>query len=222
MATHTLTLHPSEKELTLNILCFHTAASNIAIFDDAATTLGRDNSPLNHLVMPSLLAEAERSGGMTAELRCRIAQLIKAMLPQFDAVLITCSTLGSVADDFSVQDRVMRTDGMLAAALQRHTGPTVALCAAESTLAATRALFCQPGSQTEVALVEDAWAAFKAGDTTRYFALIAAAAEQAYQQGAVAVALAQSSMTPVAQNFPAPRQPLTGPHLALQACYDLR
>jgi len=172
--------------------------------------------------MPALLAEAERSGGMTAELRCRIANLINAQLPQFDAVLITCSTLGPVADDFSVQDRVMRTDGMLAKALQRQSGPTVALCAAESTLAATRALFCQPDSQVEVALVEGAWAAFKAGDTTRYFALIAAAAEQAYQQGAVAVALAQSSMTPAAQQFPETQRPLTGPHLALQACYDLK
>jgi len=168
--------------------------------------------------MPALLAEAERSGGMTAELRCRIANLINALLPQFDAILITCSTLGPVADDFSVQDRVMRTDGMLAKALQRQSGPTVTLCAAESTLA----LFCQPDSQVEVALVEGAWAAFKAGDTTRYFALIAAAAEQAYQQGAVAVALAQSSMTPAAQQFPETQRPLTGPHLALQACYDLR
>ena len=116
----------------------------------------------------------------------------------------------------------MRTDGMLAEALQRQAGRTVALCAAESTLAATRALFSQPGSQVEVVLVEGAWAAFKAGETTRYFALIAAAAEQAYQQGAVTVALAQSSMTPVAQQFPDTKRPLTGPHLALQACYELR
>lgn len=172
--------------------------------------------------MPALLAEAERSGRMTAALRLRIAQMIKALLPQFDAVLITCSTLGPVADDFSVPERVMRTDGMLAEALQGQPGPTVALCAAESTLAATRALFCQPGSQVEVALVEGAWVAFKAGDTTGYFALIRAAAEQAYQQGAVAVALAQSSMTPVAQQFPDTQRPLTGPHLALQACYNLR
>jgi len=172
--------------------------------------------------MPALLAEAERSGGMTAELRLRVAQRIKPLLPQFDAVLITCSTLGPVADDFSEQERVMRTDGMLAEALQGQSGSTVALCAAESTLAATQALFCQQGSQVKVALVEGAWAAFKAGDTTRYFGLIAAAAEQAYQQGVVAVALAQSSMTPVAQLFPDTQRPLTGPHLALQACYDLR
>lgn len=167
--------------------------------------------------MPALLAEAERSCGMTTALRRRIAQMIETLLPQFDAVLITCSTLGPVAGDFSAQDRVMRTDGMLAEALQRQAGRTVALCAAESTLAATRTLFCQPGSQ-----VEGAWTAFKAGEATRYFALIAAAAEQAYQQGAVAVALAQSSMTPVAQQFPDTQRPLTGPHLALQACYELR
>jgi hypothetical protein len=172
--------------------------------------------------MPALLAEAERSGGMTTALRRRIAQMIETLLPQFDAVLITCSTLGPVAGDFSAQDRVMRTDEMLAEALQRQAGRTVALCAAESTLAATRALFSQPGSQVEVVLVEGAWAAFKAGETTRYFALIAAAAEQAYQQGAVTVALAQSSMTPVAQQFPDTPRPLTGPHLALQACYELR
>lgn len=172
--------------------------------------------------MPALLAEAELSGGMTTALRRRIAQIIETLLPQFDAVLITCSTLGPVAGDFSAQDRVMRTDGMLSEALQRQAGRTVTLCATESTLAATRALFCQHGSQVEVVLVEGAWAAFKAGETTRYFALIAAAAEQAYQQGAVAVALAQSSMTPAALQFPDTQRPLTGPHLALQACYELR
>jgi len=172
--------------------------------------------------MPALLTEAERSGGMTVELRRRIAQLIESLLPQFDAVLITCSTLGPVADDFSTHAGVMRTDRMLAETLRHLTGPTVALCAAESTLAATRTLFCHPDSQIEVMLVEDAWAAFKAGDTARYFALIGAAAEQAYQQGAVAVALAQSSMTPVAQQFPPAQRPLTGPYLALQACCDLR
>lgn len=96
--------------------------------------------------MPALLAEAECSGGMTTGLRRRIAQMIETLLPQFDAVLITCSTLGPVAGDFSAQDRVMRTDGMLAEALQRQAGRTVALCAAESTLAATRTLFCQRGA----------------------------------------------------------------------------
>ncbi|MGD9424758.1 glutamate racemase [Pantoea sp. NSTU24] len=213
---------PDKPEQTLNILCLHTAASNIAIFDAAATALAQNSTPLSHLVMPELLAEAERSGGMTTPLRQRLAQLIASLLPSFDAILITCSTLGPVADEFRLQDRVMRTDAMLASALQRHAGPTVALCAAESTLAATRTLFCSPGSQVEVVLVENAWAAFKAGENSRYFALLATAAEQAYQQGAVAVALAQSSMTPVAQQFPAAQRPLTAPFLALQACYDLR
>ncbi|MGK3141315.1 glutamate racemase [Pantoea sp. C2G6] len=171
--------------------------------------------------MPALLAEAERSGGMRAELRERIAGLIRSLRPQFDALLITCSTLAPVADDFThPSDRVMRTDRMLASALQQQAGPTVALCAAESTLAATRELFCQPGSEVEVWLVAQAWAAFRAGETARYFDLINAAVQQAYQQGAVQVALAQSSMTPVAQQFPVSQRPLTGPHLALQACYD--
>ncbi|MDQ1214915.1 glutamate racemase [Pantoea anthophila] len=172
--------------------------------------------------MPALLAEAEERGGMDSDLRLRMARLIEGVLPQFDAILITCSTLAPVADDFPVQDRVMRTDRMLAEALHRQAGPAVALCAAESTVAATRALFSQPGTQVNTELVAGAWDAFKAGNTTRYFDLIAAAAERAYQQGAVAVALAQSSMTPVAQQFPATQRPLTGPDLALQACYDRR
>ncbi|UZH01433.1 glutamate racemase [Pantoea anthophila] len=182
----------------------------------------RHTPPLNHLVMPALLAEAEERGGMDSDLRLRMARLIEGVLPQFDAILITCSTLAPVADAFPVQERVMRTDRMLAEALHRQAGLAVALCAAESTVAATRALFCQPGTQVKTELVAGAWDAFKAGNTTRYFDLIAAAAERAYQQGAVAVALAQSSMTPVAQRFPATQRPLTGPDLALQACYDLR
>lgn len=209
----------------MNLLCLHTAASNIAIFDDAAASLATTARPLNHLVMPDWLAEAERSGGMTAELRVRIARLIDSLLPQMDAIVITCSTLAPVADDFVAAGQhgwVLRSDKMLAEALQRHKGPSVALCAAESTLDATRSLFCRAGSEVEVRLVEGAWAAFKAGDSAGYFALIAEAAQQAYQQGAGQVALAQSSMTPVAQQFAVSQRPLTAPHLALQACYALR
>ncbi|WP_409520420.1 glutamate racemase [Pantoea sp.] len=209
----------------MNLLCLHTAASNIAIFDDAAASLGVTARPLNHLVMPEWLAEAERSGGMSVELRARIARLIEALLPQMEAIVMTCSTLAPVADDFAVAGQpgwVLRSDKMLAEALQRYKGPSVALCAAESTLEATRALFCRAGGEVEVRLVAGAWAAFKAGDNARYFALIADAAEQAYQQGAGQVALAQSSMTPVAQRFAVSQRPLTAPHLALQACYALR
>lgn len=209
----------------MNLLCLHTAASNIAIFDQAAASLNTTARPLNHLVMPDWLAEAERSGGMTAELRARIARLIDALLPQMDAIVITCSTLAPVADDFVAAGQhgwVLRSDKMLAEALQRHAGPSVALCAAESTLEATRSLFSRAGGEVEVRLVEGAWAAFKAGETERYFSLIAAAVQQAYQQGAGQVALAQSSMTPVAQRFAVSQRPLTAPHLALQACYALR
>lgn len=47
----------------MNLLCMHTAASNIAIFDDAAASLATTARPLNHLVMPDWLAQRRHDGG---------------------------------------------------------------------------------------------------------------------------------------------------------------
>ncbi|WP_416412544.1 glutamate racemase [Pantoea sp. App145] len=210
----------------MTIACLHTAASNIAIFDQAAASLGMPSTALNHLVMPHLLAEAELSGGMTPEQQTRLTALLHSLTPWFDAILITCSTLGPVADSFHNDANgcvVWRTDGMLADEVHRREGQSVVLCAAESTLAATTALFCPPardGQQPEVRLIPDAWATFKAGDQLGYRRLIKEAVELARQQGAVNVALAQVSMAIAAQDFSEDQRPLTSPQLALRCAIN--
>ncbi|MFB4355173.1 aspartate/glutamate racemase family protein [Pantoea sp. BS_4] len=203
------------------IACLHTAASNICIFDDAASQLPSGDLQLSHLVMPQLLAEAEASGGLTPELHARIGALLASLQPHFDAILMTCSTLGPVAESFTNASSpcvVWRTDSMLAEAVRENPRQTVVLCAAESTLGATRALFHGANGRAEVVLIPGAWQKFKAGDQTGYLACVTEAVEAAWQQGAEQVVLAQTSMAPAAAHFASTRQPLTGPHLALQRC----
>ncbi|MBB3304634.1 MULTISPECIES: glutamate racemase [unclassified Enterobacter] len=206
----------------MTIACLHTAASNIAIFDDAARSLALRN-PLSHIVMPHLLAEAELTGGMTAPQQHKLEQLLHSLTPWFDAILITCSTLGPVADGFRAEGHdcpVYRTDRMLADAVHRLPGKSLVLCAAESTLAATRALFCPatlPVAQhPDVQLIPGAWAAFKAGQQDVYLQMIAQAVADGKQQGADHVALAQVSMAAAAKLFSPGSQPLTSPQLALK------
>ncbi|WKZ94818.1 glutamate racemase (plasmid) [Chimaeribacter arupi] len=208
----------------MTVACLHTAAGNIAVFDEAANSLAIPATRLSHIVVPHWLEEAEKSGGLTAEQRARLAGFLQNLTPFFDAILITCSTLGPVVEDIPAGPcPVLRTDKLLADALHALPGKSVVLCAAPSTLASTTALFCPPGlapeQQPEVHLIAGAWEAFKAGHHARYLSQIAEAAQQAYRQGAEHVALAQVSMTPAVRNFPPPRRPLTSPHLALQHCF---
>jgi hypothetical protein len=209
----------------MTIACLHTAASNIAIFDDAAKSLGINTTQLSHIVMPHLLAEAELTGGMTVPQQQRLEQLLHSLTPWFDAILITCSTLGPVADGFRVKGQdcvVYRTDRMLADEVHRLPGKSLVLCAAESTLAATRALFCPTTLPVEqhpqVQLIPNAWAAFKAGQQDAYLQLIAQAVEDGKRQGADHVALAQVSMAAAAKLFTPEQQPMTSPPLALLGC----
>ncbi len=209
------------------IACLHTAASNIAVFDSTAKDLGISTEKISHLVMPHLLAEAEKTGGMTSEQRESLICFLQSLTPFFDAILITCSTLGPVADSFDDNRHhcpVYRTDKMLADALQRKQGKSVVLYAAESTLDATISLFCSGESikhHPDIIFVPDAWRAFKAGDQALYISLITDAVHHAYSNGAENVALAQVSMTPTVQHFPKLKMPMTSPHLALRLCFDL-
>ncbi|MEA9390168.1 glutamate racemase [Acerihabitans sp. TG2] len=209
------------------IACLHTAASNISIFDTAAKDLGISPHKVSHVVMPHLLAAAEKTGGMTSEQRENLTRYLQSQTPFFDAIVITCSTLGPIADRFDDGGHhcpVYRTDRMLAEALQHRPGKSVVLYAAESTLDATTALFCSGAllsQNPEVIFVPDAWKAFTAGNNALYISLITDAIQNAYRHGAENVALAQVSMTPAAQNFSEFNKPMTSPHLALRFCFDL-
>ncbi|WP_439597342.1 hypothetical protein [Falsiroseomonas sp.] len=196
--------------MTRRIACLHTAASNIALFDAACPP----DVALTHAVRPDLLAEAEAAGGLTPAIAARTAAAIEALAtPGIQAVLLTCSTLGPALAQARASIPLRRADAALAEAARRSGGRVVALCAVETTLAPTSALF---GPDCETRLVPDAWAAFRAGDAAGYARMIAAAADAAFAEGATCVALAQASMAPAAA-LCRRGTPLTSPAACLAA-----
>ena len=206
----------------MRIACLHTATSNAAIFEDVGKELGFDAGTLRHTVRADLLSDAEQARGLTREIEDRTVRELLALCEGADAVLLACSTLGPAVEALVGRAPVptLRVDAALAAAAVRNGNRVVALCAVETTLRPTRALFetaaRATGAQVEVRLVPDAWAAFKAGERDRYLILVAAAADAATRSGAGQVALAQASMAGAARFCQVP-PPLTSPAAGLAA-----
>lgn len=199
------------------IACLHTAAGNRAVFDAACP----DGVVLRHEVREDLLKDAEAAGGLTPEITARTAAALEALArPGIDVVLLTCSTVGPGATAARAAVPVLRVDAALAEEATRGGGRVVALCAVETTVEPTRALFAEAaarhGATLEVRLVPDAWAAFRGGDVTGYHTIVARAAEAAFAEGADQVALAQASMSG-AVALCRGRQPLASPSAGLAA-----
>lgn len=207
---------------TIRIACLHTAASNPAVFEAALRMAGSPPVELRHELRADLLAEAERAGGLTGTIRDATVAALDRLRAGVDAVLLTCSTLGPSVEAFAGSPTpVLRVDEALAREAVRGGGRVVALCAVETTLAPTLALFRRHAAGTaaevEALLVPRAWAAFKAGDLAGYHALVAAAADRALQEGATRVALAQASMAGAARLVRSGPAPLTSPAAGLRA-----
>lgn len=180
----------------MRIACLHTIASNVAVFEAARPG---PEIRLRHEVRADFLAAAERSGGLTEEIAAEVAEALRILAADAEAVLLTCSTLGpSIARLAGGATPVLRVDAALAAGAVRGGGRVVVLCAAATTLGPTGALFedvaAEAGAKVELRLVPAAWDAFKAGRIAEYHAMIAEAADAAFREGADKVALAQASM----------------------------
>jgi hypothetical protein len=206
------------------IACLHTADSNVAVFDAALTQLDLGAEvTLRHAVRADLLLDSEAAGGMTPEISARAGEALLKLTDGADVVMLTCSTIGRAVD--GVADRspvpMLRVDAALAEAAVAAGGKVVALCAVETTVGPTRALFeaaaAKTGADVEVRLVPDAWAAFRAGDRDRYLDLVAVAADQALRDGARQVALAQASMAGAATRATLSPKPLASPTAGLAA-----
>lgn len=185
------------------IACLHTAASNVSIFDAAGAGLGTPSLGgelvLHHVVRADLLDDAEAAGGLTPDIEDRTIEVLLALASDADAVVLTCSTLGPAVKRLQAAPvPVLRVDEALARQVVRGGGQVVVLCAVATTLGPTRALFeraaLETGAAVDIRLVPGAWTEFKTGETERYLALIAEAAEDALIKGASHVALAQASM----------------------------
>jgi hypothetical protein len=182
------------------IACLHTVESNRAVFEDAERALGRADVTVSHAVRADLLGDAEKAGGLTAEIRTRAQDVLLALARDADAVLLTCSTVGPSVEGLAARagKPVFRVDEALAREAVKAGGRVVVLCAVETTVEPTRRLFddaARGSSATvEMRLVPGAWAAFKSGDVAGYHRRVADAADAALAEGASCVALAQASM----------------------------
>ena len=199
------------------IACLHTSAGNIAVFDAACPP----GAKLTHTLREALLQDAEAAGGLTEAIAARTAAALEALAaPGVDAVLLTCSTVGPGAALARAAIPVLRVDAALAEAATQGGGKVVVLCAVETTVEPTRAIFAEAASRSgatlDVRLVPGAWAAYRGGDPARYHAIIAAAAEAAFAEGAAEVALAQASMSG-AVALVRGRKPLASPPAGLAA-----
>ncbi|WP_457583408.1 Asp/Glu racemase [Ensifer canadensis] len=207
------------------IACLHTADSNVAVFEAAARELGLATEVLRHAVRSDLLEAAERAGGLTDDIARETAAALMKLATGADAVILTCSTLGcSIAMIHEAPVPVVRIDAALAGKAAASGGKVVALCAVETTVAPTTALFDEAakrkGVAFEVRLVAGAWGLFKAGDRDGYLAAIADAADAAYDDGAAIVALAQASMAGAADLVRRGPRPLTSPMAGLSAAVE--
>lgn len=205
------------------IACLHTAESNVAVFDAALAELKPAGVELRHYVRADLLAAAERAGGLTATITAQTVDALHELCVGADAVLLTCSTLGPAAEAAAeaASTPVMRVDAALAYEAVKDGGKVAVLCAVETTVEPTRLLFERAaratGAEVAVHLVPHAWEAFKAGDRSRYLAVIAQAADEAIRSGATRVALAQASMAAAAPLVAAGPRPFNSPAAGLAA-----
>jgi hypothetical protein len=186
----------------MRIACLHTADSNVAVFDRQVIDSCFSDVELHHVVRADLLAAVEAAGSLIAPVRADAAAALRALAGDYEGVLLTCSTLGPAVEDVKVAAPVMRVDEALAREAVACGGAIVALCAVSTTLRPTTEVFERASTGTSatvaVQIVEGAWNRFKAGDMAGYHALVAAAADDARESGADAVALAQASMAPAA------------------------
>nr|WP_210318740.1 aspartate/glutamate racemase family protein [Rhizobium paranaense] len=202
----------------------HTAESNIAIYDNAAKTLGLPAGTLHHHVRADLLFAAERAGGLTPDIEAETAAVLQQLAQDADAVVLNCSTLGPAAllaaDTSEVP--IIRADGVLAENAVKAGGKVTVLCTTETTIAPTTRLFENAakttGADIDVRLIDGAWALFRAGDHKAYLVAIAEASETAYREGAETVVFAQASMTGAAALLGDEyARPMSGPTAALEA-----
>ncbi|WP_371675560.1 aspartate/glutamate racemase family protein [Streptomyces sp. NBC_01276] len=178
--------------MVTGLTLLHTSAAHVPVFD-ALRDRDHPGAVLRHLVYPELLERARADGPES------VAEDLRGPLGDAGGpVLVTCSTLGAVAEALgpSLGVPVLRVDRPMAAEAVR-TGPRIAVLATvESTFAPTAELLAEEAAGRAVSvltrLVEGAWELFAAGDTAGHLAAVAAAVDAVTD--ADVIVLAQASM----------------------------
>lgn len=201
----------TDRPLTL----LHTSPVHVPVFD-ALRDRDHPGAVLRHLVVPELLERAREHGPSTVA-----AGLREALAGAQGPVLVTCSTIGAVAESLApaLGRRVFRVDRPMAAAAVRHGPRIVVIAAVDSTLAPTAELLEQEAAGRVVSirtcLVAGAWERFEAGDTAGYLDRVARAADAVVD--ADVIVLAQASMAAAAELVTTAVPVLAGPATGLAA-----
>lgn len=204
------------------LILFHTASSNVEIFDALLRQMAPD-IPARHVVDEAILCDVRDAGTVTPAVSARVRSGLTPLLHHSALVLCTCSTIGALAEQIS--RRVMRVDRPMAeraVSLGRRIGVAATL---QSTLAPTQALLHEVAQQagqpieTIELFIPSAWPFMARGDQVGYAREIAAhlAAACARDRFDVIV-LAQASMAvaePLCAELPCPV--LSSPRLGVEA-----
>lgn len=90
----------------MRVACLHTAESNVEIFDAAAERLGLAPSALVHEIRADLLSAVEIAHALRPDIERQTVDALLRLSGRADAVLLTCSTLGSCVSAASAVTRV--------------------------------------------------------------------------------------------------------------------
>lgn len=206
------------------IACLHAAESNIGVFEEGRGALGDSEIRLIHRVENELLSGAMAAGKVTEAITADTRQIVQELCAQADAVIITCTTLGVVAEDAqSFSKPVLRVDAALAEVASGYEGQVVVLCSAPTTMTSTRELFSAfiAEERLSVALVPQAWARFMQQDISGYHQHIATSIRRYLHNAPGCIVLAQSSMAGAAQEIDSDVPLLTVPSVSLLAVVNL-
>ncbi|MEW1632592.1 aspartate/glutamate racemase family protein [Streptomyces sp. NPDC093801] len=170
----------------------HTSPVHVPVFD-ALRDERHPGAVLRHLVVPELLDLARKAG--PGAVAARMREVLEGIR---GSVLVTCSTVGAVAESLGPRlgVPVLRVDRPMAAEAVRVGPRIVVLAALASTVGPTEELLAEEAGGRAVSVrsevVEGAWERFEAGDDRGYLEAVARAADAV--AGADVIVLAQASM----------------------------
>jgi len=204
------------------LVVFHPSPFMVDAVDELISQLAPRDLQTENVVIPDLLARAER--GITAEIEDEIRAVVEAVdNGAAPVILCTCSTLGGCAEAIGSQTgrAVIRIDRPMAECAV-DAGKTIGVIAAVySTIQPTRELLLQVADaaakdiRIKDIVVESAWEKKRAGDSAGYIDDVVAAIRR--ESGNVdALVLAQGSMAAAADQVPDVSIPvLTSPRLGV-------
>jgi len=181
----------------------HTAPEHTATFDQLIVQQGGLEAGRCHIVAPELLIEAMDRGIDDADVRRRLVEALGQFPAGIDRIVVTCSTLGGVAEALAPPDGppVTRVDRPMADAAIAVGGRIGVAYSISSTVVPTTALLWEvaeaTGRHVDLDLIdcEDAWHHFIAGDRGSYVEQVADLIRRRAHDIDVVV-LAQASMAP--------------------------